>query len=185
MGSQLLGVTVDKCHKATMPIIEDQTCRLAYGSSVIADGMICTGRSSFNIGPCGEDLGSPLFANNQLVGLYSWDWGCNLVMTREPSQYTFISLTNSFDRSRRTTHRCTLRSPIMLTGSTRLSMRDPHFDKYNIFRALISSLCISSIDTVFLPYKITSEGRWSYQLRFNTTNHEHPHGGSSRVHCFR
>jgi len=87
--SNLLGVTVDKCHKATMPIIEDQTCRLAYGSSVIADGMICTGRSSFNIGPCGEDLGSPLFANNQLVGLYSWDWGCNL--EDYPPVYTQIS----------------------------------------------------------------------------------------------
>jgi len=74
-----------------MPIVEDSACRQVYGSSVIADSMICTARSSFDVGPCAKDLGSPLFTRDplEMVGFYSWDWGCDVIDL--PPVYTQVS----------------------------------------------------------------------------------------------
>ena len=87
---QTLGLTADKCRKVTMPIVEDSACRQVYGSSVIADSMICTARSSFDVGPCAKDLGSPLFTRDplEMVGFYSWDWGCDVVGRTKDAEST-------------------------------------------------------------------------------------------------
>jgi len=84
------GLVPDKPRKGVMPVVSYQDCRQAYGSSTVADSMICAGYPDATVDSCGEDAGGPLVdPNNTFIGIVSWNFGCSLA--GYPSVYTQVS----------------------------------------------------------------------------------------------
>merc|ERR1712055_923580 len=83
--------------KVVIPVVSDDDCRDAYGSSQIADSMICAGLDAGGKDSCQGDSGGPFMCGNQLSGVVSWGYGC--AEAGYPGVYTqtsyFISWINS------------------------------------------------------------------------------------------
>merc|ERR1711983_602195 len=62
--------------KVDVPVVSDDDCRDAYGSSQIADSMICAGLDAGGKDSCQGDSGGPFMCGNQLSGVVSWGYGC-------------------------------------------------------------------------------------------------------------
>jgi len=62
--------------KVSVPVVSDDDCRDAYGSSQIADSMICAGLDAGGKDSCQGDSGGPFMCGNQLSGVVSWGYGC-------------------------------------------------------------------------------------------------------------
>jgi trypsin len=64
--------------KAVVPLTSDATCESAYGSSYIAEAMICAGYPKGGTDTCQGDSGGPLIVDGKLIGDTSWGQGCAL-----------------------------------------------------------------------------------------------------------
>jgi len=64
----------DLLHVVTVPIVTDQDCADAYGSSLIADQMICAGETDKD--SCQGDSGGPMTCGGLHCGVVSWGIGC-------------------------------------------------------------------------------------------------------------
>merc|ERR1712029_1001418 len=74
--------------KVTVPFVDEETCKDAYGSSSITDGMICAGRKGKD--SCQGDSGGPMVnMNGEQVGVVSWGYGC--AAAGYPGVYTRVS----------------------------------------------------------------------------------------------
>ena len=74
--------------KVTVPFVDEATCKDAYGSSSITDGMICAGRKGKD--SCQGDSGGPMVnMNGEQVGIVSWGYGC--AAAGYPGVYTRVS----------------------------------------------------------------------------------------------
>jgi secreted trypsin-like serine protease len=85
--------------EVTVPIVNNQGCRAAYGSSYIAATMLCAGdRANGGRDSCQGDSGGPLFVRNGMqwaqVGVVSFGTGCGL--RRYPGVYTRVSTYRNF-----------------------------------------------------------------------------------------
>merc|ERR1712018_896011 len=57
--------------KVSVPVVSDEDCRDAYGSSQIADSMMCAGFDRGGKDSCQGDSGGPFMCGNQLSGVVS------------------------------------------------------------------------------------------------------------------
>merc|ERR1712006_38726 len=62
--------------KVSVPVVSDDDCRDAYGSSQIADSMICAGLDAGGKDSCQGDSGGPFMCGFGLDGVVSWGYGC-------------------------------------------------------------------------------------------------------------
>jgi len=81
--------------KVSVPVVDDATCRGAYGQEDILDSMICAGVAGKD--SCQGDSGGPMMCGSQLSGIVSWGYGC--AQAGYPGVYTqtsyFIDWINS------------------------------------------------------------------------------------------
>ncbi|KAA0187016.1 hypothetical protein HAZT_HAZT005486 [Hyalella azteca] len=70
-------ITAANCNLqyASVPIVDDETCRSFYGASAIADSMICAGDG--NETTCKGDGGGPMTCGDYLCGITSFGYECN------------------------------------------------------------------------------------------------------------
>lgn len=73
------GDNEDITHAVTLPLVDDETCTDAYGSSMMGDVMICAGITGKD--SCQGDSGGPLFWDDEdgtrlQIGITSWGRGC-------------------------------------------------------------------------------------------------------------
>jgi trypsin len=67
--------TPDIMHYVVVPVVSDEECTDAYGSSMDAQTMICAGDTG--IDSCQGDSGGPLTCGNDILcGIVSWGIGC-------------------------------------------------------------------------------------------------------------
>ncbi|XP_018010497.1 trypsin-1-like [Hyalella azteca] len=69
------GSTPGNLQYASVPIVDDETCRSFYGASAIADSMICAGDG--NETTCKGDGGGPMTCGDYLCGITSFGYECN------------------------------------------------------------------------------------------------------------
>jgi secreted trypsin-like serine protease len=81
------GPSPDILRYVDVPILSDLACRGDYGSSDIADSMICAGEEGKD--SCQGDSGGPLACGNYLCGIVSWGIGC--AEAGYPGVYTEVS----------------------------------------------------------------------------------------------
>ncbi|MFG2312194.1 serine protease [Streptomyces sp. NPDC048566] len=67
--------------KATVPFVDDATCRQAYGSELVPGDEICAGFPQGGVDTCQGDSGGPMFRRDDTgayvqVGIVSWGQGC-------------------------------------------------------------------------------------------------------------
>jgi len=62
--------------KVDVPVVSDDDCRDAYGSSSVYDSMICAGFPQGGKDSCQGDSGGPFMCGSQLSGIVSWGYGC-------------------------------------------------------------------------------------------------------------
>ncbi|MFC3576273.1 S1 family peptidase [Streptomyces yaanensis] len=67
--------------KATVPFVDDATCRQAYGSDLVPGDEICAGFPQGGVDTCQGDSGGPMFRKDDTgayiqVGIVSWGEGC-------------------------------------------------------------------------------------------------------------
>ncbi len=75
-GTLSSGGTPDVLHSVDVPVVDDQTCEDAYGSSMVPETMICSGAEG--IDSCQGDSGGPMTCEGPLCGIVSWGRGCGL-----------------------------------------------------------------------------------------------------------
>jgi len=77
--------------KVTVPVVSDAECRQSYGSSEIADSMICAGLPEGGKDSCQGDSGGPFIneATKGQIGVVSWGYGC--ARPDYPGVYTEVS----------------------------------------------------------------------------------------------
>ncbi|MYU56987.1 MULTISPECIES: S1 family peptidase [Streptomyces] len=81
--------------KATVPFVDDATCRQAYGSSLTPGEEICAGKlTTGGVDTCQGDSGGPMFRKDDAgawlqVGIVSWGEGC--ARPGKPGVYTEVS----------------------------------------------------------------------------------------------
>ena len=74
--------------KVTVPFVNEETCKDAYGSSSITEGMICAGKAGKD--SCQGDSGGPMInLVREQVGIVSWGYGC--AEAGYPGVYTRVS----------------------------------------------------------------------------------------------
>ncbi|XP_047456750.1 chymotrypsin-like protease CTRL-1 [Mugil cephalus] len=87
------GSFTDVLQEVNVPIMGNNECRCYYGSSEIADSMICAGLEAGGKDSCYGDSGSPLMSKKDDVwvqsGIVSFGLGCGL--PRKPGVYTRLS----------------------------------------------------------------------------------------------
>ncbi|KUJ54409.1 trypsin [Streptomyces albus subsp. albus] len=89
--------------KATVPFVDDATCKSAYGSSLIPNEEICAGyMQQGGVDTCQGDSGGPMFRKDSAgqwiqVGIVSWGEGC--ARPGYPGVYTEVSTFASAIRS--------------------------------------------------------------------------------------
>jgi len=81
--------------KVTVPMVTVETCREAYGSSLIVDGMICAGTGGRD--SCQGDSGGPLLSGDTLAGIVSWGEGC--ARPNYPGVYADVAYFSNWIRS--------------------------------------------------------------------------------------
>jgi len=78
-------------YKVDVPVVTDESCRSSYGSSSVADSMICAGEGGKD--SCQGDSGGPMMCErdgvNYLCGIVSWGLGC--ARPGYPGVYTEVS----------------------------------------------------------------------------------------------
>ncbi|MEW2465748.1 serine protease [Streptomyces sp. NPDC046994] len=80
--------------KATVPFVDDATCRQAYGSDLVPGEEICAGFPQGGVDTCQGDSGGPMFRKDDTgaylqVGIVSWGEGC--ARAGYPGVYTEVS----------------------------------------------------------------------------------------------
>jgi secreted trypsin-like serine protease len=90
------GETVDSLRAASVPIVDDTTCRdgTDYGSLFDETTMVCAGFLEGEVDTCNGDSGGPLEApleggGYRLIGITSWGFGC--AQPDAPGVYTRIA----------------------------------------------------------------------------------------------
>ena len=80
--------------KVTVPFVNEETCKNAYGAESITEGMICAGKAGKD--SCQGDSGGPMVNKDGIqVGVVSWGYGCADegfpgVYTRVSNYYAWI-----------------------------------------------------------------------------------------------
>ena len=83
------GPASDTLLEVTVPIIDRDTCNaLDSYNGVVTDNMLCAGYMSGGKDSCNGDSGGPLIANNTLIGIVSWGYGC--ARETKPGVYTNV-----------------------------------------------------------------------------------------------
>jgi secreted trypsin-like serine protease len=72
---------------AQIPVVPDDRCAAAYGSSFDKKDMVCAGAPQHDT--CQFDSGGPLVVQGRLAGVTSWAYGCG--RTGYPGVYTRLS----------------------------------------------------------------------------------------------
>jgi trypsin len=77
--------------KVTVPVVSDAECRQSYGTSEIADSMICAGLPEGGKDSCQGDSGGPFVEEDSKaqIGVVSWGYGC--ARPDYPGVYTEVS----------------------------------------------------------------------------------------------
>lgn len=65
----------DVLHKSDETLISYYDCNNIYGINMISHDMICAKNNGRGI--CRGDIGGPFILNNKLIGVASWNYGCN------------------------------------------------------------------------------------------------------------
>ncbi|CAL4111633.1 unnamed protein product [Meganyctiphanes norvegica] len=79
----------DQLMKVTLPIVDDDKCREAYGLTEIGDSMICAGIEAGGLDSCQGDSGGPMVCDGALHGIVSWGYGC--ARPHYPGVYTEVA----------------------------------------------------------------------------------------------
>ncbi|KAI7815457.1 Serine protease, partial [Rhyzopertha dominica] len=90
------GATPTQLQSVVVPIVSQEACQEAYNVFLITDRMICAGVEEGGKDACQGDSGGPLVADDVLVGLVSWGYGCARpnypgVYTRVPALVEWVS----------------------------------------------------------------------------------------------
>nr|AAD31268.1 trypsinogen RdoT2 precursor [Rhyzopertha dominica] len=89
------GATPTQLQSVVVPIVSQEACQEAYNVFLITDRMICAGVEEGGKDACQGDSGGPLVADDVLVGLVSWGYGC--ARPNYPGVYTRVpALVNGY-----------------------------------------------------------------------------------------
>ena len=88
------GEGLKRMHQATVPIVEQDTCKRSHKKYLVSNNMLCAGHFNGTLGDaCKGDSGGPLAIKNRqrwvLAGIVSWGDGCGGI--RKYGVYTRVS----------------------------------------------------------------------------------------------
>lgn len=70
------GELAENLQVVQVSVVSNEDCAAAYGDDNITDRMLCAGVPEGGKDSCQGDSGGPLSANNTLLGIVSWGYGC-------------------------------------------------------------------------------------------------------------
>lgn len=80
----------DRMNEVDVPVVDDATCKTAYGSSFDGTSMICAGTGGKD--SCQGDSGGPLFDKGSLLRLGTVSWGNGCARAGYPGVYGELNL---------------------------------------------------------------------------------------------